>query len=235
MCNGFNTKADGKIDYLRFVMGPKTELYRVVPNAHLKTVSHFDFGAGIYIGHYFSDKLSLEFGLIRNDYSANIQLDLTNTTGDIENYFQHFIYPTMRSYQLAVLPVYRHYLSSKIQMYGMAGLQFIIRRKLDREGVENVIDEKIDDQGNVLSSASINLYANRIDPGFFLLRGDLGFLFQLKSYMQLDLSFSSRSGSLYLNSFKVRYFDEMNNVREAQVRTKGFGFSLNLGLKLDFN
>jgi hypothetical protein len=53
--------------------------------------------------------------------------------------------------------------------------------------------------------------------------------------MQLDLSFSSRSGSLYLNSFKVRYFDEMNNVREAQVRTKGFGFSLNLGLKLDFN
>lgn len=234
LCLSSLSSAANNLDYLRITMGPKLERFTLNTESQIELLPHLDFSAGIYLGKNINEKFGLEMGLIRNDYSAKIRVQVPGVNGEEDRvFFDGYIYPTLRTYQMAVLPSYRQYISSKVQVYGMAGLQFFLTRKLDREGTE-IIDEAIVDQnGSVVSRYEITTFGNTTEAGNFLLRMDAGFIFSIKSYLHIDASFQIKGSTLPINSFKIQYPDSKNAIREVTVETKGLSYGLNLGLRLD--
>lgn len=224
------------IDGLKFQMGPKIDKF-YAETGQVEMLPHLDVSAGLFLYKELVENWRLNIGIIKHDYSAKFQIKVNDAnTGREETFFKNYVFPTYTSYQLGIMPSYRHMITNDLAVYGSAGVLLYLSKKLSRTGIDERTEELIDPDMNQLSALTLTTYNNSFNSGNFILRADAGLLIGLKEYLALDISLNGRFSTLEHGGFKLEYTDDQGvNRGEDRIYTKAGGVGMNIGLQLQFN
>jgi hypothetical protein len=206
-------------------MGPKYEHYNFTNPQKISPLNHIDVSAGIYVGKYFNENWSAELGLIKNDYSSKFSL-----VTDDGNFFDGFVFPTLNTYQAALLAGYNKRYSEKVTFYSKLGVQFFLNRKLNSKGANEIGENKVDQDGNITSTATLVTYRNTLGPSNILGRLDLGLYYWVNENLALDISVLAKGSTLEVNSYGLNYTYDNVTVENIFASTKGSSIQLNFGI-----
>ncbi|PCJ66395.1 MAG: hypothetical protein COA58_06355 [Bacteroidetes bacterium] len=225
-----------KLHYFRVNMGPKLEQYVVNGNSNVTSIPHLDVGAGLYIGRRFTENIYAEVGLIKNDYSARLEITSQNMAGEELKSFSSQLYPTFSSVQVGLLGGYRLPLSEKWTIYGQGGFHLFLNKKLTRTGSQFFKEPARNESGSYEEDIEVIAFSNDFEPGNIIFRGDVGVYRQISKSLSLDFSVSGRFSNLPLNEFKIEYSSFSNSTKQqAVVANKGVALNLIFGIKYQIN
>ena len=221
-----------KLHYFRVNLSPKFENYTVTGNENVNALFHMDVGASVLVGKRFTPNWYGELGLLKNDYSAKLDILTQNNLGADYRWFDEDLYPTFTSSQLLLNGGYRHAHSQLVSFYGGVGLQIFLSKKLSRDGTQLHIRESVIEVDGVREQIAINTFSNGLEAGNFLVRADAGIFLKVSKSLSVDLGVTARTSTNSLNEFEIEYSSTSQPEKQrAVIATSGAGLSLNIGFK----
>lgn len=224
------------IHYFKVQMGPKLEKYSVQGNSQVQALRHIDVGAGFTVGKRFSKNTYAEISLFKNDYTSKFEVTTQSTSGEELKSFKNVLYPTFTSVQLGVVGGYRQPLSEYWEVYAQGGLQFLLNKKLSREGSELHIERAVNEDTGYEETIELYTFSNGLGGSNFLLRADLGMYRNLTDLWALDFGVATRYSNVQLNEYEIEYVSASYPAkRRAKLSNTGTSIAFHFGLKYRIN